>query len=600
MIQFIFAQMVLGQGGKKPPAPKPTPVTISINAKDGSTVQGVVNFRVRVDSEMMVSGVEFYVNGKLRATDDSSPYDFQIDTLNEADGPIKLKFVAFTAKGSRNEKLLTLTVDNKVSGGPDIHVTKAGEFIASGEWEKAIYEGRIALKAKPNYVPARMILARAYAGKKEFDSALAQASEAVAVEPNNIAALDLVASLQVRQVFGAYLRGGEKELIELGKTIRESLSNAASMRRKSLDARVDGFTSVTKDNLIDFADTAIGAGRYGAAIMQLQKPFEADQRRIDIANRLAFAQLRAGRLNDADRTVSLGIRYGKPDAYTYALKAVVDYERGRGDSSKEAMKNAILNDSSNSGVRTAQVYLAVRQGQWDTVRSLGSDLVKDEGQRAETNFYLSVMQDRTRNFADSRKFMEACLLAEPASVEMYCEQGLRAISIAMTPNMVKKFVDMNLESAKGYFEVARTARPDSAQALTGLALAAFFQDKDLDAMKFAEAAVAAGPGYAAGLFTYAGILQERVQSLQRAATNKLAEAGKIGNTNPAEAEKLRRESAEIEKKTREYLQVSQALLNRAADLDPDGLGFRQAPSAKKAYDYFLRRGLVPYFAPPSR
>ncbi|MEZ5162384.1 MAG: Ig-like domain-containing protein [Fimbriimonadaceae bacterium] len=58
-------------------------MTMTTNLTDGQAIAGTFQFEVRVQSEALVTNVEFYVGDDLRSTDSSTPYNFMLDTLEE-------------------------------------------------------------------------------------------------------------------------------------------------------------------------------------------------------------------------------------------------------------------------------------------------------------------------------------------------------------------------------------------------------------------------------------------------------------------------------------------------------------------------------------
>ena len=58
-------------------------ISITCSVKDGQKISGLQGFRITVQSSHTVSEVEFYVNDDLRSTDESTPYEFDIDTIAE-------------------------------------------------------------------------------------------------------------------------------------------------------------------------------------------------------------------------------------------------------------------------------------------------------------------------------------------------------------------------------------------------------------------------------------------------------------------------------------------------------------------------------------
>lgn len=571
-------------------------VTLRANVKAGEVLSGTRTFRVTVDTDEIVTQVEFYLNGRLQGTDDSTPYDFAIDTLKIADGDAKLRFVGYTSTSARGELELTVKIDNGLSKGADFHVDRGNKALANGNLDEAIAAGRVALQVTPGHVPARLLLARAFYAKNVLDEALNNAQEVLASDKDNLDALDISSAIQLRQAFNTFNRGGDAR--ETSRTIRQALVGAATARRKALDARVDKF-KVEPSNLIQFADLALASGRFSAAALALAPEFRSNNTRTDVGNRLAFAQIRMGRMTEARATIDQLFRFAKPDAYSRALRAIIQFESGDDAAATATLQDALLDDPSSLGVRTTQAFFALRRNRADTLRSVATDLEKDQGQRTEVMYYLSSLYNRQNRFQEARDAFQRAALAEPANAEAYIEQANEAVSIALNDRLEKRDADAQIENARSYFEVALIARPDSAQALTGMAIVAMLQNRYADAVKFGDAAVKANPFYAPGQYAYAGSLQRRIQQLQAASTNNRRQATQVSATNQAEAERLRTEAVEFEREASNLLAASQAALRRAAELDPNDLGGRQAPEPAAAYRYYQRKGLSPVITPPA-
>src|SRR5579862_4148950 len=115
-------------------------LTLSVNVNDGDTVSGDVHFVVKVQSKNPVTQVEFYVGTELRDTDPSTPYEFNLDSLAENDGDLKIKFVAYTSEGENASKTMVLKIDNGISKGAAFHLAKAKDLLAVSKWDDAITE----------------------------------------------------------------------------------------------------------------------------------------------------------------------------------------------------------------------------------------------------------------------------------------------------------------------------------------------------------------------------------------------------------------------------------------------------------------------------
>lgn len=467
------------------------PLSMTVDVKDGEAIRGERSFRVTVSADSAINQVEFYVNDELRDTDTSTPYEFKLDTISESDGPIKLRFKAYTVESKSGEKSVSVNVDNEVSKGAPYHVDKAVAFLTDGKYAEARDEGRIALKADKQSVDARMALARAYAGLGLFDQAQLQAEEAKSAKPNDPAVLTMLAGINVQRAFRTYAREGTDRKEVLGQ-IKDSLSAAVENRKQALDSAVDALKP-EGDTLIPYADAALRAGRYSAAISALQNAFSRDQKNNAIANRLAYAQIRTNRIKDAMNTLATLKRAGTVDAYGFALQAIALADMGDDAGSDAAMRDAVLADSENMGVRTAQAFIALKRGRTDVLSRLSDDLNKEAGQRPDVRYFQMALAAKQQRYGDATKAFQVAVLAEPAMADLYVEYANDAVGLTQRSNMDDKEKDQHYEEARVYFETALKARPEAAEALSGLAMVAAFQNKAAEAVRYAQAAVQAAP-----------------------------------------------------------------------------------------------------------
>lgn len=521
---------------------------LNLNVKDGFVLTGEKTFAVTVVSKAPVTQVEFYVNDELRETDTSTPYEFKVDSLAEKDGTLKLKFSAYNTEGQSASKSISITVDNQLAKGADFHVTRAREYLTVSKWDDAILSARIALKAQANNAPAQIVMARAYLGKGIFDSAQKFAEDAIATDAGNIEAAELLAVINLHKAFNTYNHPGadRKETLNV---ISTALKSAVETRRKILEMGVDKIGTPNDANLIQFADAAIKADRYNVAVVALQPAFAKDNRRNDLANRLAYVQLRMGRIQDASNTLAAIKKYGVLDAYGFALLAIVEAERGNMNASDDAMREAVLSEGDNLGVRTAQAYLALKRGQNTNLQQLATQLAKDEGQRSEVHLYLAALYNRLRNYEASRKHFEAAVLAEPANYDIYVERANESIALSLSGRLPADDAKLEMDAAKVLLQTALIARPESQEALTGMSLLLLLQGQKDEALKYGMAAVTGSPSYAPGHYALSAVYSA------------------MGRTPEATVE-----------------------LNRAGALDKANLEGRSLPTGKEAWQHFARHG----------
>lgn len=530
---------------------------INLDVKDRDSISGERKFRVTVESKSPITQVEFYVGSDLRDSDTSTPYEFKIDSLESEDGDLKLTFAAYTSDGKSTKKIVTLKVDNGVSKGADFHVQSGEEALRSSKWDDAITSGRIALKAQKGNNGARMVLARAYMGKNILDRAQKFAEDVVADEPGNLKGLELIAAIRLQQAFHTVNRGGNTA--ETQKIIAEALKGAVEARRKSLDTQMDKFGSVTDANRLQFSDLAMLAGRFSVVPSILADTFAKDISNTGVGNRIAYSQVKLGRYAEARASLKDLSKRNAMDGFSYALLAVIETEAGNRQLSEDAMKEAVLSDGENLGVRTAQAYIALKNQNNNVVSKLATDLAREQGQRTEVNYFLSALTNRQKQFDQSRRYFERAVLIEPSNADMFVERGNESINVALFGGLEKKDADVQIANARIMYETAVTAQPTSFQALTGMSIVALQQNRVRDAVKYGEAAVAANPNYAAGFYALSAAYSELSE------TADAAQKGKI-------------------------IAESQKANLKAGSLDKPNLEGREVPDARAAFRYFETGG----------
>ncbi|RYG39927.1 tetratricopeptide repeat protein, partial [bacterium] len=327
-----------------------------VAAKDGDKLTGERTFRVRVQANDPISSVEFYVGDDLRDTDGSTPYEFKFDALNEEEGTVKLTFKGYTAKGTSATKVLRLVVDNGGGVSVEDHLKRGREALSNGNSDGAIDAGRTALKVDPNNQPARLLLARAYLAKNQYDRAQKFADDALAADGTNQEALEIQAGIGVQRAFVVTSSGGDRA--ETLRAYGEALGSAAQAQSKVNEARFTGLApDLATTNPTGYADAAFRAGRYTAAVATLKPAYDKDTTNTALGNRLAYGYLLAGDPKAASDTLGSIRRYGKYDAYTYALQGLILGQQGNDDGADEAFKNGALENADSLGLRTAQASL---------------------------------------------------------------------------------------------------------------------------------------------------------------------------------------------------------------------------------------------------
>lgn len=504
-------------------APAKAPVVVNLDAKNGDTISGERTFKVTVQTNSIVSQVEFYVGDDLRDNATSTPYTFQFDTINENDGDVKLRFKAYTTENQTGEKVITVHIDNGISKGSPFHVQKGMDYLTESKWTDALREGRIALKIDGQSNPARILLSRANLGLNVLDKAQKYAEDAVSQDGNDLAALQTLSTVNLVRSLRTVSREGT-EPTEARAAIKEALKAAVETRAKILQLQLDQAGAPTGENAVSYADKAIRAGRYSLAVNALDPEFAKDMKNNALANRLAYALVRSNRSKDAIKVLNNVKKFGSLDAYGYALLAVVTADLGDEAGANDAIREAVLADSENLGVRTAQAFLALKQSKTDTLARMSTDLAREQGQRADVNYFLSALANRQSQFGAARKAFEKGVLAEAAMPDLYVEQANTSIAISTRGKLEAKDLTATYETAKMMYETALLARPEDSEAMSGLVVVSLLQKKPADAVKYGEAAVAAAPNDGGAHYALAGAYQAAISDASNSMKTKYAGA----------------------------------------------------------------------------
>lgn len=569
-------------------------ITVNVNAQDGETISSDRVFRVTVQAENPVTQVEFYVGEDLRETDSSTPYEFKLSVLDEAEGPVKLTFAAYTSEGENAKKVINAKVDIGLSKGADFHVQRGTELLSNGKFDDAIMAGRIALKAKAGYGPARLLMARAYYRKGVYDQAQKFAEDVVLAEPNNAEANELLAGISLQKAFTTFNAPGsdKKETLE---AIRQALKTSAESRRRNLEAQFDAAGTPTEANALAYSDTAMRSLRFSAAISTLSPLFRKDDTNNKVANRLAYAQIRTGRFADARITLNQLKKRGAHDAYGFALTAIVESFFGNNSGADEAIKEGILSDSEDMGVRTAQVFLALQRGQSSAMRDLAAALSKDAGQRSEVLYYLSIINNATQNYVEAEKQFQQAVLADPTIYPMYIERANQALALAASGRITdRENLAYQFSMAGAFFEAALACKPDAPEVLTGMAISAILQSKPADAVKYARSAASSGPTYAAAHYVLAGV-SSLMQDEMTARAARIRTEDKDGVLDSDQ----RAEIAKLENEARNFRVEVQKSRDLAEKLDTRNLSGRPVPTTLDAFNYYYRYGRLPLLTLPN-
>jgi len=512
-----------------------SPITIKVDANNGDSISGVRSFKVLVSTQDIVNKVEWYVNGTVQGDSESTPYVFKLDTVALDDGPITLKFIAYTDQGKQATKSLKLVVDNGMAKGAQFHIDAGNTANQNGNYDEAIQQARVALKADNKNIGAKLVLARAYLLKADYPKAQNETEDILATDAKNLDALNLAGSIGVQEAFNIYDNGSKDS--DALSVIKQAFVFAVDSRKSLQDARYDALaTKGAPDatHVFDYAYAACAANHFSDAIQVLNPAANKDRTNSKIGDLLAYAQLRSNKMSDALTTLNLmkEASTNSIDAYGDALYGLIYAEQGNSAASDSAMSDAILSNMSDLGVRTAQASIALKENKNSALTSMLNSLASDSGQLTEVDYLASSLCNRIQKYDQARKFMLASLTADPANYLMYVESGNQIIGSVLSTKGDAASNDAQYKTAQMFFQIALEAKGDSYEALTGLSIVSALLKDPASAMSFAKAAVAAQPNYAAGEYALSmafGLLADDASANSAAAA--ATQAGKLDPPN---------------------------------------------------------------------
>jgi tetratricopeptide (TPR) repeat protein len=225
---------------------------------------------------------------------------------------------------------------------------------------------------------------------------------------------------------------------------------------------------------------------------------------------------------------------------------------------------------------------------------LAQDLANGSVHTPEIDYYLGAVYNHLEDFPKGQDYFQRSALSEPINYDAYIEQGNKALLLASTSKLTGPDLNNLYESAKAMFRTALTARDDSSEALTGLAVVALFQNDANEALKWSNAAVAANPNYAA-----AWVSQANANRKAAAVSRKNADVarGSAKDTTLVAGDRLDFETKarDAEAAATKFETQERASLTQASKLDPQisGLEINDVKVVWRYYSVGGRRPLIP-------
>ncbi|MCS7066061.1 MAG: tetratricopeptide repeat protein [Fimbriimonadales bacterium] len=442
-VWLVFAQ--------KPPT-KPL-ATIGVNLKEGETISGATKVTATVQSDKMVLRVEFSVDDVLREVDESTPYEFEWDTITDAEGERRLKIVAILEGNQTVTKELKVRIDNGVDKGARHHYQQARDAFAEGKFKEAIQSARIALKADSSLKEARILLIQALLRTGRVQEADDAVEDLVRLFPDSIEGYEFRIAASLRR---ARTARNERELIR----------EAINARRKVYELRLKAIgESPAPEAVAQRALLLMAQGQTESLLSDLIVLTQREDRNTRYLNLLAYAYLYAGRLRDTVVIAQTAARRGVADDYTYALRGLASGILGDERDSEAAFAEAEKVSKESRSLLAARAALAmldrraVSVGRW---AAQAQDLSDNSPQVAFMRYWSLTLN---REFDRARDAFWRTIELEPLMAEAYALRGLQNLAGGLQPGD-----EQLLEVARGWFELALEARPNYAPGQLGIAL----------------------------------------------------------------------------------------------------------------------------------
>lgn len=541
-------------------------ISMTTNVTEGQSIHGTYKFEIKVTSDVLVRNVEFYIGDNLIGTDDSTPYQFTLDSLAQQEGDLIVRFEAYNANGESAKKTFKIKVDNGLGKGVKFHVDQSIGFARDGKYQQAIDSARIALKIDKNDNSARMAMARANYAAGIADIAQKFAEDVLFSDPNNADAKALLSAINLRRAFFV----NSTNPTERNETVAKALKTAAENQASVLSANAEA-AGISKD--LSVIDINLSARKYSLVASTLRTDWEKNLDNAPTMNRFLYALIMGGKIDEARKVLGNIERYGSPDGYTFAMKVVITQMMGDSAGADAAEKEVILESPSGDITKYTQLYLAISRGKVGPMDGLIADLEKSNPNGVGVNMYRSSQAFLSGNYSGATEPFQNALLADPANVAVLVERGNQVLQAIFGQKLTGSDLTNQAGLALGYYEAALASHPESYQALCAVAAIHILNGDSKKALSFARAAVGAAPEYGGSYFVLAGALRlAQVDALKDVATRNQATA---------------------------YRDQTEQALQRAGEFDSRLKG-RFAPGGEQAWAYLYGNGRVPFMPLPPK
>jgi tetratricopeptide (TPR) repeat protein len=426
------------------------------NAKVSDTVSLVA--RVRSEDDTGIEKVEFYLGDQLVATDTSTPYTFEWDTLQVEEGSYTLSVRAYDAKNNTANVKLTLVVDNELSKGADFHADAALAALKEGKTADATRFARRALKIAPSNLRAARALAGIYRQQRDLGKAI-EVLEKAEIPPDDVETrADLVA---------LYMNAGENSgsteafLERAGKAV-EIFAKLQEARKRNLPSGSDVISAA-----IARGDAYFSARNWDAAIKEYQRVGAADTGPMEALNRLLLAYINGGRLRDAETLLRVLTNFKRADDVTTVIRGLMLFNNQEFAKAQQTLKPVVEKRMLSALIVSGYLNLVLKQNRQaqmmaEQAKEIAPDLPEVHLLRAYA-------------IPDGIEARRALLRAQELDPQLPEAYAMRGYQILLTSGS-RRFT-----SADALFEFALKRDPQNAYAMLGYAASLMAQRRPNEA-----------------------------------------------------------------------------------------------------------------------
>jgi tetratricopeptide (TPR) repeat protein len=381
--------------------------TIKFVMADGSKVSDTTTITAKVtpDKDIGIEKVEFAVDDKLRITDQSTPYSFDIDTLEEKEGEHVITATAFDAKGQTARAKLTITIDNELDKGADVHADTALAALKEGEVEKATRYSRRALKIDAANFKAARALAGIYKASGDLNKAVATLDKAEMPAREIEARKELVA-LHIAKADEA---GSTEEFLT------ECIA-AGEIWKKVSDLRIQDAAAAEKSpqGALALGDAHFAAHDYAAAIRAYQNTGNVETAPREALGRQVLAQIRLGKYKEATAFLAQIVRADRADDSTPVLQSMLALIDHQFTKARELVEDGV--DTGSLPAMVARIYADLPLKKEKEAQDLSDKIAAVAGSNADVQLALAFAQ---RDAVDAHKSLIRSLAIDPMLPEAY-------------------------------------------------------------------------------------------------------------------------------------------------------------------------------------